>query len=84
MEEWELTFAGVRDELGDEATVEAKERAGRSVLSWAEQTLIPIRPNAAEPFVGRGSLHMLSDELRVGWHVDFYERLSELLAVRAS
>ena len=84
MEEWGLTFEGARDELGDEATAEAKEKAGRSVLSWAEQTLIPIRPNTAEPFVGRGSLHMLSDELRVGWHVDFYERLSELLLAEAS
>ena len=83
VEEWELTFEAVRDELGDEATEKAKRKAGRSVLSWAEQTLVPIRPNAAEPFVGRGSLHMLSDELRVGWHVDFYERLFQLLAAEA-
>ena len=79
VEEWELQFAAVRDELGDRATETAKEAAARTVLMWAEQTLIRIRPNVTEPFVSRGSLHMLSDELRIGWHVDFRERLANLL-----
>ena len=79
VEEWELQFERVRDELGDRATETAKEEAARTVLGWAEQTLIPIRPKVIEPFVGRGSLHMLSDELRIGWHVDFRERLAHLL-----
>ena len=79
VEEWELQFEAVRDELGDRATEIAKEKAARTVLGWAEQTLIPIRTNVAEPFVNRGSLHMLSDELRIGWHVDFRDRLAHLL-----
>ena len=80
VEEWELQFEAVRDELGDRATDTAKEKAARTVLMWAEQTLLPIRPNVPEPFVSRGSLHMLSDVLRIGWHVDFRERLAHLLA----
>ena len=79
VEEWELQFEAVRDELGDRATETAKEEAARTVLGWAEQTLIPIRTNVTEPFVSRGSLHMLSDELRIGWHVDFRDRLAHLL-----
>ena len=80
VDEWELQFEAVRDELGDHATETAKEQAARTVLRWAEQTLIPIRTNVTEPFVGRGSLHMLSDELRIGWHVDFRDRLAHLLS----
>jgi hypothetical protein len=80
VEEWELTFEAMRDELGDSATADAKEAAARKVLEWAEQTLFPIRPNVTEPFVSRGSLHMLSDELRIGWHIDFRDHLAHLLA----
>lgn len=80
VEEWELTFEAMRDELGDSATADAKEAAARKVLEWAEQTLFPIRPNVTEPFVSRGSLHILSDELRIGWHIDFRDHLAHLLA----
>ncbi|MBF2734486.1 MAG: hypothetical protein ISN26_00055 [Betaproteobacteria bacterium AqS2] len=79
VEEWELTFESMRDELGDSATADAKEAAARKVLEWAEKTVIPIRPNVTEPFISRGSLHMLSDELRIGWHIDFRDRLAHLL-----
>ena len=77
--EWELQFEAVRDELGGRPTETAKELAARTVLGWAEQTLMPIRTNVTEPFVSRGSLHMLSDELRIGWHVDSRKRLAHLL-----
>ena len=79
VEEWELSFEAMRDELGEAAAENAKEAAARTLLAWAEQTLIPIRPNVTEPFVSRGSLHMLSDELRVGWHVDFRDHLAHVL-----
>jgi hypothetical protein len=81
-EEWELYFEATRDELGSAAIESAKESAARDVLAWAERVTIPIRPMVVEPFVTRGSLHMLSDELRIGWHVEFYERLKNLLTSR--
>jgi C-terminal domain 7 of the ABC-three component (ABC-3C) systems len=80
VEEWELAFAAVKDEIGVEAAETAKEEAARKVLRWAETTLIPIRPRVTEPFVTRGSLHMLADQLRVGWHSEFRERLGQLLS----
>lgn len=80
VEEWDLVFAAMKDEIGESATAEAKERAARDVLRWAEQSVIPIRPRVTEPFVTRGSLHMLSDEQRVGWHPEFRNQLAALLA----
>jgi hypothetical protein len=82
--EWELVFEAMRDELGDSAADHAKEAAGRKVLEWAEQVCIPIRPAVTEPFVTRGSLHMLADDLRVGWHAEFRDRLAHLLERGAS
>ena len=81
-EEWELIFEAMRDDLGDAATNDAKEQAARSVLAWAERATIPIRPNVTEPFVSRGSLHMLSDEARIGWHPEFRERLASFLSAK--
>jgi hypothetical protein len=79
IEEWELLFAAVADEIGENATEQIKERAAQEVLRWAEHSIIPIRPRVTEPFVTRGSLHMLADEKRVGWHPEFQVRLAELL-----
>ena len=81
-EEWELVFEAMRDDVGDAATDEAQEHAARSVLAWAERTTIPIRPSVTEPFVSRGSLHMLSDEARIGWHPEFRARIESLLSAK--
>jgi len=81
-EEWELVFEAMRDELGDEKTDEVMTKAARSVLAWAERTSLPIRPNVTEPFITRGSLHMLADEARIGWHPHFRDLLSAILVVR--
>lgn len=78
-QEWELIFEAMKDDLDASAAEAAKHAAAREVLKWAERTLIPIRPNVTEPFVTRGSLHILADELRIGWHPDFRDRLADLL-----
>jgi hypothetical protein len=78
-EEWELVFDSMCDELGETAAASAKKKAARSVLAWAERVIIPIRPRVIEPFVTRGSLHMLSDEARIGWHPEFRDQLASVL-----
>jgi hypothetical protein len=83
-EEWGLVFEAMRDELGDNAADHAKEAAARKVLEWAERTCIPIRPAVTVPWVSRGSLHLLADDLRIGWHAEFRDRLAHLLAREAS
>lgn len=80
VEEWELIFEGMKDEVGADVAEDAKQASARRVLAWAERATIPIRPAVTEPFVTRGSLHMLADEVRVGWHPDFRERLAQVLA----
>jgi len=80
VDEWTREFEAVRGDLGDDAAEDARRQAARAVFRWAERVDVPIRPEVAEPFVTRGSLHMLSDELRIGWHPDFLDRLSHLLS----
>lgn len=81
--EWSLKRDQIFDELGDSPADDAMEKAGREVLKWAEDVVLPIRPNVAAHWVCRGSLHMLADELKIGWHPNFEDRLSEILAVRS-
>lgn len=81
VEEWELVFEAAKDETEATAAEAVKQKAARSVLAWAERATISIRPGVTEPFVVRGSFHMLADEAppRIGWHPDFHDRLTELL-----
>jgi hypothetical protein len=84
LEEWELVFEGVKDDFGANTAEEAKQKAALEILKWAERVSLPIRPNVMEPFVTRGSLHMLADEVRLGWHPDFRDRLAVLLEAKES
>jgi hypothetical protein len=76
--EWELQFAQVRDELDEGASEDAMARAGRAILKWAEDAHVPIRSGVNVPWVCRGSLHMLAEDLRLGWHPDFHGRLQAI------
>jgi len=81
--EWSLRRDQIYDELGDSPADDAMAKAGREVLKWAEDVVLPIRPNVAAHWVCRGSLHMLADELKIGWHPNFEDRLTEILAVES-
>jgi hypothetical protein len=37
-----------------------------------------------EPFVSRGSLHMLADDLRIGWHPEYRDKFSAFLESKES
>lgn len=76
--EWELQYAQVCDELGPLATEEEMAQAGRAILKWAEDAHIPIRSGINVPWVCRGSLHMLAEDRRLGWHPDFEARLKAI------
>lgn len=83
-EEWENIFAAVCDEVGEAATDSERKVAARSVLQWAERASIPIRPGVTEPFMCRGSLHMIADDGRIGWHPDFRTLLTSVLTGTAA
>jgi len=79
IEEWDGVFEAMSDELGTSATDAAKLSSARSVLTWAERASLPFRPGITEPFLCKGSLHMISDEGRIGWHPDFRDVLADAL-----
>ncbi|GAA4808433.1 hypothetical protein GCM10023200_52770 [Actinomycetospora chlora] len=78
-EEWELVFNDCCDELPEGSDEEAKARIARKMIGWAEQARFPIRPFCTEPFISRGSYHMLADELAVGWHPEYMVRLMAIV-----
>ena len=79
VEEWILLREQICDELGDEPTETELAKAGRAILKWAEDAPIPIRPGVAAPWVCRGSFHMLAEDLKVGWHPSFRDRLDVVI-----
>lgn len=81
--EWDYAFAAMEDDLDGYSKVTENEKIteGRRLFSEIQNKDIRIRPKCQEPFVMRGSYHMLANQLKVGWHKDFYERLIKLLDI---
>ena len=83
IEEWDILFQQMRDELGEEATEEAKKTVAQTLYKWVETATHPqIRSGVTEPSISRGTYQLLSDSQRVGWHLEFEERLRHLLEDR--
>ena len=79
-EEWQRIFLP-DSEAEEEITEEIAQTRGREVHRACEAASVePIRPKVAEPYVMRGSLHMLADELQIGWHPDWVVRVHALLS----
>jgi len=78
-EEWEIQFARALDALGEDAAEASKAAAAQAIYAWVETSLYPIRPQVRHPSMTRGSFHILADELRVGWHPEFMDRLAQVL-----
>lgn len=81
VDEWEHAFATMEENLSTaiNATEDEKAREGRQLFSNMEDKDIRIRPKCQEAFIMRGSYHILANQLKIGWHVDFFERLKQLL-----
>ncbi|MHC5729314.1 MAG: ABC-three component system protein, partial [Nostoc sp.] len=77
IDEWERYKLALQDEMleGNDDELEY-EKFGRKVFNWMEQDAnICIRDQVTEPYVMRGSYHILADQRRVHWHPKFLERL---------
>jgi len=84
--EWENVFLIMQERLSD-GTADDDRRAsdGRELYNTISQKFnLHIRPRCTEPYVMRGSYHMLASKLKVGWHVDFLSRLQYLLGNQES
>ena len=81
IDEWNHAFTNMQEDLDEnsESSDNDKIREGRKLLKQIENKDIRIRSKCDEAFVMRGSYHILANQLRVGWHVDFKERLKYLL-----
>ena len=81
IDEWEHAFAAMEETLSEtnNATEEEKAKEGRQLFSEIEKRDIRIRPKCQEAFIMRGSYHILANQLKIGWHVDFFDRLKQLL-----
>lgn len=80
VEEWDLMFQIMWDELGEKFTEEAMKDAARTLYKWIETAEHhSIRQGVTEPFVARGTYHILANEKRVGWHPMFKDRLKHFL-----
>jgi hypothetical protein len=75
-DEWELRFEQMKDELGRDAAEAAMQNAAKELYKYFETGILPtIRVSCTEPFIARGTYHILADQLRIGWHAQFLERL---------
>lgn len=84
VDEWERFKLAITDDYAEKRIPEPELRSiGRDIYNWMEQTAdYKIRPNVTEPYVMRGSYHILADNHppRVWWHPKFIERLTQLLS----
>jgi hypothetical protein len=81
-DEWERLFNIMKehiDDYGDKVTEDQKCIQGKALLGRIEEINLPIRKNVSQPFIMRGTFHELANQLKVGWHIDYMERLSYLL-----
>lgn len=80
VEEWRFVFTNLTAELDDGADERERQRCGREVFAQAAGTArARVRAKYEEAFMTRGSLHLLSEECKVGWHPDFEARVQQLL-----
>ena len=77
--EWEELFLSMKERLEQEGGSEAS--MGRefynSVINLRQH--IPIRPSFLDPFLMRGSYHILANSLKIGWHPQFKELFAQAL-----
>jgi hypothetical protein len=82
IDEWEHSFYAMQDDLsdyGDQITEDIKVSNAKKLYREIEEKDIRIRDRCSDAFVMRGSYHILANQLRVGWHIDFHKRLEQLL-----
>jgi hypothetical protein len=88
-DEWNRYKDVAFEKLKDDSAEDTLREAGATLYNWAEFETgkiesLRIRARVTEPYVLRGSFHILADATpkpRVYWHPKFLGRLGELLGV---
>jgi hypothetical protein len=82
VDEWEDLYLIMKENLkeyGIDLSEDKKCTEGRQFFNKIMALDLRIRTGFSEPFVMRGTFHGLSNEKLVGWHVDFRDRIHQLL-----
>lgn len=87
VDEWSRYRDVVFEDLDGNSAEDVLQRAGKELYKWADQQSgniesLRIRARVSEPYVTRGSFHILADaapEPRVFWHPRFLDRLVKVL-----
>lgn len=82
-EEWEIQFHRFSEGIDNQSSETDMCQAASRVYAWAEESAYLIRQSVQLRSMSRGSLHILADRLKVGWHPQFDERLRHLLPLEA-
>ncbi len=88
-DEWNRYKDVAFEKVGEDSAEDALREAGATLYNWAEFETgkiesLRIRARVTEPYVLRGSFHILADaapEPRVYWHPRFLDHLSKVLGV---
>ena len=67
---WQRRFFASTAEVTGDCDDTTREVQGRKVFRWAREYQKPMR-NRDELWLSSGSLQMLADEVKVGWHPDY-------------
>lgn len=85
IDEWRRYRDRLLEDLGDNSEETEKVQLGKRLFNWMHfDADIPIRQKCREPYVQRGSFHILADDQKVGWHPDFLSRLQRVLTEASS
>lgn len=89
IDEWKRYRDVVFEEIDDDSAEHVLQQAGKKLYKWADLQSgniesLRIRTRVTEPYVTRGSFHILADaapEPRVYWHPRFLARLGKVLGL---
>jgi len=81
-DEWNRLRLSLEDEIEKPLAEDTMQALGRKLYNWMEFNAdFRIRENVSEPYVMRGSYHMLADDTppKVWWHPDFFSKLKDVI-----
>jgi hypothetical protein len=82
IDEWNRLFLLMQEKLEERkgnSNEKIKTDAGKILLNDIENLNINIREKVNKPFIMRGTYQDLANQLKVGWHIDYMNRLCHLL-----
>lgn len=74
-EEWDFQFVEMNEDVDENTSEDEKIKIGKELYKILMNKDIPIRQNFNDNSISRGSYNGLSNELKIGWHPDFKEKL---------